>query len=670
MKSLSTFLILLFSMMLPATVCLGQQKNKPKEKPPSQKEMQDMMKQAQDMMDEAMKDMSPEEKKTMQDALKQVKEMQASGSLPTAASDVTTKVPAIQTDLLSKISRFTSEEQYQTYLVSMKSKAIKTIPQEIRHEVEALIEKYKGNATALNNLPPALYLRKNPKAAVYAAIRIAIINKNILLSQNNLVVLLHQTGYPQYAISIVEYLLLKNKNAALYNNAGQNYLSLGDKKKAEEYFMAALTIDPAHAEANSGMAVIAVDNGNTAKAIPLIEKAMKSGYSVVLDKLTEQKKITLDFDKLKCKVPEYFNTNNYKPVPAATNLTEVKSVLAQRDQMHALVAVWQRKAEKENQDQNNKAEQENLSQISARIYGFFPTAPFGKKAKFMILQNAKAMYHYAAASAMDNYKNGKEADAMHDALEERITQRHAAEQPDPGYESCKIDAEETEKFLQASSEFYDGVVRKSLFKYYDFANQQLHWYRFLLNEEQYRTVFYNVAEDLMQKMESYHQNQRLGRPDYVVTHCEKILQNPPKPQMAVANPDADCPVKIKIPFIVGSIKADCKGWEIEGGEGVVLGVQKEYKSGEITIGMGLGANLELPNTIGGGGKGQMFVKLDGDFSPIDIGMVLEASGDATLGPVMIAEEKLTATIGMTSGIHLDGVHGGKQTNIFEYTPGK
>ncbi len=59
---------------------------------------------------------------------------------------------------------------------------------------------------------------------------------------------------------------------------------------------------------------------------------------------------------------------------------------------------------------------------------------------------------------------------------------------------------------------------------------------------------------------------------------------------------------------------DCKGWELEGGEGAVLGIQKDYKTGEFTVAFGVGANLELPE-IGVGAKGQAFFKFDGNFSP-------------------------------------------------------
>ncbi len=51
-------------------------------------------------------------------------------------------------------------------------------------------------------------------------------------------------------------------------------------------------------------------------------------------------------------------------------------------------------------------------------------------------------------------------------------------------------------------------------------------------------------------------------------------------------------------------------------------------------------------------------------------MIMEAGGEAAAGPIMIAEEKVNVTMGMTSGIKVGGAHAGKELNIFEYDPAK
>ena len=136
---------------------------------------------------------------------------------------------------------------------------------------------------------------------------------------------------------MLEYHAKQTPSAILYNNAGQCYLTLGEKRKAEEYFMACIKIDPGHAEAHCGIALIKIDEGKTPEAIPHIQQAMKNGYSPALDKLVETKKISLDYDALKTRAPEYFNPNKYKPVPPAYKLSDVKTVLTQRNELKLLV---------------------------------------------------------------------------------------------------------------------------------------------------------------------------------------------------------------------------------------------------------------------------------------------------------------------------------------------
>lgn len=644
----------------------AQTKPKQKEKPPTQKEMQAMMKEAQDMM----KDLSPEEKKMMDEGMKMVKDMQAAGKLPTGAGTVNTKIPAKQTALLGKIPRLSTTIQYKAYLSALKQKATKTIAKNIRDEVETAINKQINDPIALNNLPPSFFMEKKPTAAIYAAIRIAQENDGKLLSQNNLAVILHQSGYPQYAIPVLENLLSQNKSAFLLNNVGQCYLSLGDKEKAIQYFMACLKLDANNAEANCGTALILVNEGKLSEAIPHIHKAMKNGYSEVLEKLCDEKKINLNYDDLRCKVPEYFNPNKYKPVPAAKKMDEIKNVLTQREEIDALVGLWQEKDKKEEEEQSAKMEKETFSQLSSRVYGLFPSAPFGKKAKFMILQNAKAMSDWAIETRMDGYNNEVAVKNMHNELDHQIAQIHKNNKVESEYEGCKIKAGLVNSYLAKSSEFHEAYVRKTLHKYYDYTNQQLYWYQYLLNEDHYKIMFYGIAADLMEQLKEYNKVQQLyPTPDYVVTHCEKILQNPPKPQVLTEMPNWDCPIKTKIPLGFGSVKMDCKGWEIEGGELLMLGMAKDYRTGEFTFGFGLGATIDVPG-MGIGGKGQMFFKFGSDGSPLDCGMVFEAGGEATAGPVMIAEEKITAVIGMTSGVHVDAVHAGQQVNIFELDPSK
>lgn len=656
------FLFIFFAMLFQS----GFSQTKPKQKPKSssQSEIDKMMKEAEEMMN----DLSPEEKKMMGQGMQQMKQMNNNGS-SSASSGISTKIPAKHTATLAAIPKLSNSAQYSSFVESLRLKALKTIPATLISKVDALLNQQKANAQAINNLAPALFLNKNPKASVYAAIRAAQMNRNNPIPQNNLCVILHQAGYPQYAVPLLEYLLIQNNIPVLLNNAGQCYLSLGEKEKAKFYFLSCLKLDPNHAEANCGTALLLCNEGKIAEATPYIHKAFKNSYSEVLEKLTEEKKIKLDFEQLKPTVPDYFNPQKYKPVPAAKTLAEIKPILTQREEMNALVTVWQEKQQQADDEQGNKINNENSMQHAARIYGFFPNVPFGKKAKFMILQNGKSVYDWYVQHNRDNFENYQAARELHADLDRQIAQIYKDQKFESVYEECKIKVDLVNNYLLKSAAYHEAYVRKTVHKHYDYTNQQLHWYRFLLNEEQYKQMYYGVVTEFMTQIANYSKWQLLGpTPDYVVTTCEKILQNPPEKQVADEIPEADCPIKIKIPFGFGSYKEDCKGMEIEGGELLALGFEKNYSTGEFTVAFGLGEQIEL-GALGAGAKGQLFFKFGKDISAHDCGMKFEAGAEATFGP-LVREEKITATLGMTSGVNLDAVNGGRELKIFQADPSK
>lgn len=637
-----------------------------KEKVPTKAEIDAMMKQAEDKIKASLDQLSPEERKMVEEAMAKGKADVNGINFSTVSSEVKADFPKKQSAILNKMPKITTEAAYVSYLENLKAKANATIAKNIRDEVEKLLAKNSSDKTSLNNLPPLLLMGKNPKAAVYAALRVAELNKDVLLSQNNLAVVLHQTGYPQYALPLLEYLLLDNPLATLYNNAAQCYLSMGETQKAEIYFARCLSIDPQNYEAHCGTALILIKQDKTPQAIPHVQKAMKKGYSPVLEKLVDDNKMDLDFEGIRSPVTEYFNPNKYRAPAAAHALEDIRAVLAQREETTELMYKWGEKNREYDEKHADKIAKESVMQMNQRFPGMIGNLPFSRKARFMISESYKESTRLIAQTI--NEANRDKAKAMHESLQASIDKQYKEGSFGSTYDECLMLKAETEKYLRASAEQYDEIVRNTVFKHYDLVNQQLYWNKYLLNRDGYQHMFYGVAAELFTHLDEYQKFQVLTRPEWVLNHCEKVLQNPPSKGVMVAEvPDMNCPFKIKIDLGGGNLKMDCKGWEIEGGELVVLGIQKDYKTGELTMAFGLGANLPIPTFAQMGAKGQMFFKFDSDGAPIDCGMVFEAGADASVGTVNI-EEKATATIGMVSGVHVNGVSAGQETAIFTLEP--
>lgn len=633
---------------------------------PTQAEIEAMMKEAEKQMKEVMEEMSPEEQKMVEDLMDNAKNNV--GKIGTSTSDVNTKIPQKQTAILAKLPKITTGDQYHAQLEKLVAKTKISIQENIRNQVEELLSKYNSKEE-LNNLPPLLFMEKNPKAAVYAALRVAQINKNELLSQNNLAVILHQTGYPQYALPLLDYLISQNPLPNFYNNAGQCYLSLGETKKAEEFFAICLASSPNNFEAHCGTAMILINQGKIPQAIPHVEQAMKLGYSPALDKLISDKKIKLDFDKFKPKVPEYFNPNKYKPPHSAKTLKDVKPVLEERQRIEDLMYAWGDKNRESDEKHADKISHETVMQFSQRTHGIIGNQPFSRKAFFMLNQIPKEVLNMQQQDfTTADYSLIEVAKDLEDGLENKIENRYKTGSFDSAYEECLMKKEETEVYLKESAPIYDQKVQTTVFKYYDITNQYLYWNKYLLNSDGYEHMFYGAVPELFFHLNEYKKFQPLNVAENVVQSCEKILENPPKKKVVVEEePDPNCPFKVGVNFVVAKGKMDCKGWELEGGELIVLGIQKDFRTGEWTIAIGLGGNLGVPMLVDVGGKGQLFFKFDSEGVPVDTGLTFEAGAEGGVGPIVI-EEKATATIGMVSGIHVTGTAAGQETAIFTFEP--
>src|SRR5688572_5234913 len=85
------------------------------------------------MMEEAMKDLSPEEKKQVQEGMKMVEAMQKKGNIPTAYS---LKIPRKQTIRLNKIPILRSQQQYNDYVQMLLADCKKNIQASITKEID------------------------------------------------------------------------------------------------------------------------------------------------------------------------------------------------------------------------------------------------------------------------------------------------------------------------------------------------------------------------------------------------------------------------------------------------------------------------------------------------------------------------------------------------------
>jgi hypothetical protein len=611
-----------------------------------------------------MNDLTPEEKKQVEDAMQIGKEMQEKGITPNITSADELTIPPKQDKILSEIPTLASRQQYSDYLESLIAKCRKNIDPSIVTEVDALISRNSNNTSSFVNLGTILLIQKKPVAAIYAAIKIAMAKPDIILLQNNMAVILHETGNPQISLPILNYLLTNNNCPLLLNNLAQSYLSLGDTTNAGQYFRACLQKDPDDCEANCGLGLLLTEEGNISEANEHIIRSLRDGYSETAEGLAKKNKTSIKFEDIRSKVPEYFNGQNFKPVPPVYEIEKVEPTLADRKEFEDLMRVWMQKKQQINQEQSEKPDKESFKEMVSGNLGVLGIGPFSKKAQLMMNLIATEYYEFASSDFKNQFLPAQKE--FYAQLEKLSYQK--------GYDNdgCKSQIEFLKTYLQKSAKNHEAYQRETLPKLYEWVNQSLYWSYFLSGEEQYKANYSNYVSEFLEALHGYDEMQSLyPLPEFISKSCKDVKEPVKVKTPKDSVPEVVCPVKIEIPLEVAKIKWDCKTFEIEGGELIMGGFERDFKTGEMTLFVGLGAELFSKGSfVGGieaGFKAGSFVKLGRDLTILDMGNKGEIGADVGIGP-FITERKLTGVMGMKSGIQIEKINMGNQTTIYNSEP--
>ena len=284
---------------------MAQSGKKPaKEKPPTNKEMEDMMKEAGKMMGE----MDPETKKMMDSLGIKMPDMNqmkknASGisdqQLAEAAELEGRVIPPKNTALIAAIPKkiFTPAELL-AYVRSTNTSIAGVIPAESKQIAENLMAQFRNDkyygaliASAANGMWASGY----KESAVYLmgkAIEVLPNGNNY----NNYAAYLTMLGAAHMAIPVLNKLNnVYKKNSTILNNLGQAWLQLGDEEKAIRYLDSTILVYAYHPQANFTKSLIQESKGDHAGALESLRRSMK--YSVTKTKLNKWKELEKDRSK-------------------------------------------------------------------------------------------------------------------------------------------------------------------------------------------------------------------------------------------------------------------------------------------------------------------------------------------------------------------------------------
>ena len=305
-----------------------------------------------------------------------------------------------------------------------------------------------------------------------------------------------------------------------------------------------------------------------------------------------------------------------------------------------------------------------MSSLLQQHIGYTGNTPFARKAMYMVrLINEE---RYASLSGSSNISGYKEKDEQYRKEFEagfEKAQRADFEMAEMEAKRCEAHVNNLNVYLKKSKENYENYERTALPKIYDYTNQSLYWQSFLLTGDAYRAFFYGVVHDFYDQLSEFKQVQNIpANSDFIYNNCKNYKEELAKIKLEEIDEQLSCPINLKVPAgKVASFKINCRSMEVEGGELLKLGFERDNKTGEFSLafGLGLDANTGLFNA---GAKGQMYFKFASDFTPIDMGLKGEAGIEAELF-IFSMDEKVTGTMGVGS-VNVDAVHNGKEINIF------
>ncbi|MDO9274389.1 MAG: hypothetical protein Q7T92_02435 [Lutibacter sp.] len=269
-----------------ATFAQTKPKQKSAEKPPTQKEMGDMMKEMQQAMDE----MSPEDKKAMDSLgikMPNIKSIQKNLSgvtdaqLKKAYEDDNRIVPqkdAVRINAALSVSL--SDANMSAFINKTHLAVLGKLSANTKTKGSEIAQQVLKQKSSLANTAIGFWIDGKSTLALYLMGEACKSNSENAVILNNYASFLTMCGAEQLALPILNNLNKRYpNNSSIFNNIAQAWLGLGDIPKAEEFADKAIRIYAFHPQANMAKCLIEESKGNIPAAIAAAKKSVRKSYS-------------------------------------------------------------------------------------------------------------------------------------------------------------------------------------------------------------------------------------------------------------------------------------------------------------------------------------------------------------------------------------------------------
>lgn len=656
---------------------------------PTQAEIDRMMKQAQEMAKKYGTDSARnKEMKGIQDQQKQVTDAMknqptknngpTSGSLypdPSEYGNVDNwKFPAKNTALLSSLpKKIFSRAELVSFLNDIYLQLSKKLPAGVSSSVQSMATKYKNDGSKMGDAAVLGWYSNYREESLLLIVKAAANNPDNGLLLNNCAAILNMSGIEEKAIPVLKYILQSYpSNGMVLNNLGQAYAGLGETDTAMVYLGRCIKVQPENSEANNTAGQIEATKGNTEKAAAYFEQSIKRAYSepaeLKLKKIKKDSKI-VPLVRPRVKIPEYFNQFKYQLPAQCTNTG------------NAVLAEAEHKAFRATIEKQFNIYGAKLGELGPRLLvtsplqsrvmkkGEFMAQPFHEFCGIMSgeitadymkelgdLTSRVDKKYYADMTSLEN-----EYQSKYKAIEKAFADREKPKCCGEGNTSCCISEEErcsaynglANQYLPQFAALTEDWQQKNQLVFKKYFDEMIYWgylvYHPLGNDYFRLNCFYpHVTQYLLM----------LGKIAYtkIIHPCHFEPTTASKDSNALK--EMDCPLDIKIPFVVGKFELNCDKFTLSGGEVVVFSYEKNFKTKQSTVEIGVGANLELGVKAGPvkggvsvGADESFFITFDGNNGISDAGIKYEAGAAVGAKAGDVIKKGESTSIGYTVGIN-------------------
>jgi Flp pilus assembly protein TadD len=490
-------------------------------------------------------------------------------------------------------------------------------------------------------------------------------NDGLLLT--NAGAILDMSGLSDKAIPILRTTLQHDpKNGIAVNNIAQAYCALGMIDSAMIYLNACVRLSPEHPEANNTAGQIELARGNKQKAKTYFENAIRGGFSASayqgLRAIDKNDKNNYKIKRLinpKIKFPEYFNQYKFSLPRQCTSVAEAASVKAEQEEFVKMIGNAKNKL-----DQLRREREAKLSSFSPAAYNKMVLEQISSKKP--VLRPFQVMAGIVAAETTNEYleelmeiqqfntQNRQQYNSMFKQYEAEFEALKKSFDKDDdkccgeGDISCctdptyciKVNALRN-KYLALFAEVNTNWQNRNLRFQKKYLDDLLYWEPLAASSSDEAYIrFYNWAARYLSAITDIAQTT-------ILEPC-KPDRNTEAETINAALKTYDCDIEFHAKFGVGKFTLDCEKFSIEGGEGLIGKIERNFTTRQTTLSLGVGVYAGLGVDFAGLGAGaeagigmSAFLNIDNTGSVTDGGIINRAGASA--GVNFEAGEKLGFT---------------------------